>query len=325
MRRSSSLLWILFFAICMGVGFLHGVLPQGISRDYIIRPTKVRILTTDELLFPRELRTLIEDELHVKLEVTLTRDWNTLLAKTVASPSEDLILLPSYWATTLRQQNLLSNLITKDNELAQRVAPDFLDRAMSKNVFDFLPVYWIKTGFIIPGNQSFEAFLTNKKNTTIFLLADEDLILRHMQIWRDQDLSGLVMQKKILTLPLDQILKTDRAGAMETALNELNPDLHTEDQLSALLIWGAVIPVNSDKKDLAQEILNIMTTPLLQEKVLVQTPFNSTLTQVSDKALPVQRRASYIRDLQLKGTLLIDQKDVDAKSKLRTDFGLTTL
>lgn len=311
--------------ICTGVGFLHGVLPHGISRDYIIRPTKVRILTTDELLFPRELRTLIEDELHVKLEVTLTRDWNTLLAKTIATPSEDLVFLPSYWAVTLRQQNLLSNLTAKDSELSQRVAPDFLDKAVTKNVFDFLPIYWIKTGMMIPKNQSFENFLKDKKNTTLFLLADEDLILRHLQVWRDQDLSGLVAQKKILTLQLDQILKTDRDGVMETALNELNPDLQTDNQLSALLIWGAVIPANSDKKDLAQEILNILTTPLLQEKVLVQTPFNSTLTQVSDKALPVQRRATYIRDLQLKDTLLIDQKDINAKSRIRSDFGLTTL
>ncbi len=320
--RRSNFLWLLFFVICIGVGFLHGFLPQGISRDYIIRPTKVRILTTDELLLPKELRTLIEDELHVKLEVTLTRDWNVLLAKTVATPSEDIIFLPSYWATTLRQQNLLSNLaLNKENELFQRVAPDFIDASTAaKKTFDFLPFYWIKTGFLISKNQTFKEFLKNKNESTLFLLADEDLILKHLQIWTEQGLGAMVAQKKILTLQLDQILKTDRSGAMEIPLNELNPNLDTSEQLSALIVWGAVIPMNSDKKDLAQEILNVLTTPLLQEKVLVQTPFNSTLSQVSDKALPAQRRASYIRDLQLKDTLLIDKKDIDAKSKLKSDF-----
>ncbi|MDG0816622.1 hypothetical protein [Bdellovibrio svalbardensis] len=306
------------------MGFLHGFLPQGISRDYIIRPTKVRILTTDELLFPKELRTLIEDELHVKLEVTLTRDWNVLLAKTVATPSEDIIFLPSYWATTLRQQNLLSNMaLNKESELQQRVAPDFIDTSVAtKKTFDFLPFYWIKTGILSSKHKSFTEFLKDKTESTLFLLADEDLILKHFQIWNEQGLGSLVAQKKILTLQLDQILKTNRKGVMEVPLNEINPDLEISNQLSALIVWGAVIPMNSDKKDLAQEILNVLTTPLLQEKVLVQTPFNSTLTQVSDQALPVQRRASYIRDLQLKDTLLIDKKDVDAKSKLKNEFNL---
>lgn len=322
--RRSSFFWILLFIICVGVGFLHGFLPQGISRDYLIRPTKVRILTTDELLFPKELRTLIENELHVKLEVTLTRDWNVLLAKMVATPSEDIIFLPSYWAMTLRQQNLLSNLaLNKDSELLQRVAPDFIDAsAAAKKTFDFLPFYWIKTGFLIPKSQSFEKFLQNKSENTLFLLADEDLILKHLQIWKDQGLGTMVGQKKILTLQLEQMLKTDRQGVMEVPMNEVHPDLEIANQLSALIVWGAVVPMNSDKKDLAQEILNVLTTPLLQEKVLVQTPFNSTLTQVSDKALPVQRRASYIRDLQLKNTLLIDKKDIDAKSKLKNEFNL---
>ncbi|QDK37792.1 hypothetical protein DOE51_09440 [Bdellovibrio sp. NC01] len=322
MRRSS--LWILLFILCTGVGFLHGFLPQGISRDYIIRPTKVRILTTDELLFPKELRTLIEDELHVKLEVILTRDWNTLLANTVSTPSEDIVFLPSYWATTLRQQNLLSNLSIHDVELQQRVAPDFLDKSSnSARTFDFLPFYWIKTGFKTTNDQSFEAFLRNKKDSTLFLLADEDLILKHFQAWDEQGLTPMVQQKKILTLQLEELLKTDRVGTIELPVNEAHTDLQAEDQLSALLVWGAVVPSNSDKKDLAVEILNLLTTPLLQEKVLVQTPFNSTFTQVSDKALPVQRRASYIRDLQLKDTLLIDQKDVDAKLKLKTKYGVT--
>lgn len=321
--RRSSLSWILFFLICMGVGFLHGILPQGISRDYILRPTKVRILTTDELLIPKELRSLIEDELHVKLEVTLTRDWNTLLAKTVATPSEDLIFLPSYWAATLRQQNLLSNLSAKDTELAQRVSADFLESDPVKKTFDFLPIYWIKTGFLIPNSSSFESFLKDKNKDTVFLLADEDLILKHFQVWRQQGLSSSLSKKKILTLSLDQLAKTDRDGAIETSLNELHPELQTSNQLSALLIWGAVIPTNSDKKDLALEILNVLTTPLLQEKVLIQTPFSSVFTQVSDKALPTQRRASSIRDLQLKDTLLIDHKEIDARSQLKSEFGFT--
>ena len=318
----------------MGVGFLHGFLPQGISNAPLIRPTKIRVLTTDELLFPKEMQTLLEDELRVKFEVMLTRDWNTLLAKTVASPSVDLLFLPSYWAATLRQQDLLANL-TKDAELMQRVAPDFLESASSAignssagdnspaaKTLDFLPIYWIKTGFLTTKKQSFEEFLKDKNKNILFLLADEDLILRHLQIWKGQGLSAAISSKKILTLPLEQISKSDRDGVVETSLNELHPELQTSRQVSALLMWGAAIPNNSRKKEKTLEVLNLLTTPLIQEKFLMAGPFNSTLMQVSDQTLPKQRRATYIRELQLKDTSIIDKKDIDAKSKLKSEFGI---
>ncbi|HWU42192.1 MAG TPA: hypothetical protein VN132_02100, partial [Bdellovibrio sp.] len=96
----------------------------------------------------------------------------------------------------------------------------------------------------------------------------------------------------------------------------------TSRQVSALLMWGAAIPNNSRKKEKTLEVLNLLTTPLIQEKFLMAGPFNSTLMQVSDQTLPKQRRATYIRELQLKDTSIIDKKDIDAKSKLKSEFGI---
>ncbi len=110
----------------MGVGFLHGVLPQGLSKSYIISPQRVQVLTTDEALFPEDLRYQLEQELNVRFSVTITRDWDTILANAVADSSADLIFLPSYWANTLQKQNLLSNVTGSKNILLQRVASDFV-------------------------------------------------------------------------------------------------------------------------------------------------------------------------------------------------------
>ncbi|WP_413293938.1 hypothetical protein ACLSU7_02300 [Bdellovibrio sp. HCB185ZH] len=305
----------------MGVGFLHGYLPQGISRDYVIRPTKVRILVTDESLFPKSIQEELENDLRIKFEVTVTRDWNSIQAKVIASPSQDILLLPSYWAHTMNRQNLL--FVTSENSLSLKIAPDFLDPVITNRSLYFYPLYWMKTGFKTTGNASFEDFLKDKKATTLFLLNDEDLLLNHFQIWQDKGWLALVQQKKILTLPLDRLVLNDKLeGASELPLNESNPDLTVQDDLSALLVWGAAIPAASDKKELAIEILTALTANSIQEQNLMKTPFNSTLQELTTPTLPPQRRATHIRELKLKGTILIGTKNLEAPKKLRDEFNL---
>ena len=305
----------------MGVGFLHGYLPQGISRDYILRPTKVRVLVTDESLFPKSIQEELENDLRIKFEVTVTRDWNSIQAKVIASPAQDILLLPSYWANTLKQQNLLH--ISAENSLSQRIAPDFLAPVITNRSLYFYPLYWMKTGFKTATNGTFEEFLKDKKATTLFLLNDEDLLLSHFQIWQDKGLLTLVQQKKILTLPLDRLVANDqREGASELPLNESNPDLTIQDDLSALLVWGAAIPEASDKKELSIEILTAMTANSIQEQNLMKTPFNSTLHELTTPSLPPQRRATHIRELKLKGTILMSTKNLEATKKLRDEFNL---
>nr|BFD62983.1 hypothetical protein BdHM001_16640 [Bdellovibrio sp. HM001] len=305
----------------MGVGFLHGVLPQGISRSYFVSPIKVQVLTTDEILFPESLRQELEEELHVRFSVTVTRDWESMLANVVASPSADLIFLPSYWANTLAHQSLLANTAGNRGELLQRVASDFV-KSKKPEDFYFLPFYWIKTGIDTPLDETFLDFLKNKKESFLFLLADEDLLLKHFQVWKEQGLWDQVSQKRILTLQLDQLSKTSDEGAVETPLNrEFKESSHP--YLSALLIWGAAIPVNSTQKEVALEILETLTSTEHQEKSLLKTPFNSTFSNVTATEIPLHRRADFIRDLQLKDTLILESKDQEAPLKLKNDFNFT--
>ncbi|MGE9744370.1 hypothetical protein [Bdellovibrio bacteriovorus] len=302
----------------MGVGFLHGVLPQGISRSYFSTPRKISVLTTDEVLFPMNLRQELEEELHVRFSVTVTRDWESMLANVVASPSADLIFLPSYWANTLAHQNLLANVAGIQGELLRRVSTDFV-KSRNPETFTFLPIYWMKTGIDTPLDESFLDYLKNKKETFLFLLADEDLLLKHFQTWKEQGLLEQINSKRILTLQLDQLSKTSDEGAVETPLNR---DFRggTHPFLSALLIWGAAIPANSTQKELALEILEVLTNVEHQEKGLLGTPFNSTFSTVTGKEIPLHRRADFIRDLELKDTLILETKDQEAPLKLKNDF-----
>lgn len=318
----NRLLWILFFLICMGVGFLHGILPRSISKQNLITPTKIEILVTDEIFLPEQTRHQIEQEFNVKLSFTVTRNWDSITAQLVASPGVDLIFLPSYWANTLAQQGLLSDISGPRKSLQKKVASDFINSS-SQTEFSFLPFYWIKTEVRTPNNESFVEFLKNKKEQVIFLLADEDLLLKHFQTWKEQKLWDLVSQKKILTLQLDQLHgETLPKEALEAPLEKEN-QTNTHPLLSALLTWGAAIPATSANKTLALDILDALTATETQENSLLQTPFNTTFSAVASDKIPLHRRASFIRDIQLKDVLIIENKDQTAKIKLKDEFNFT--
>lgn len=303
----------------MGVGFLHGVLPEGLSRSYIQTPTQIQVLTTDEILFPVEIRKKIESELHVRFAVTVTRDWDSILAHVVASPGADILFLPSFWAETLASQHLLTDI----SNLKSQVASDFIEDSPQGD-FYFLPFYWMKTSILGPQNESFDDFLQNKKATVLFLLADEDLILKHFRIWQEQGLLGSLAQKKILTLQLDQILTEDpRLGAVEgPLLQEGSKTSSSRSMLNALLVWGASIPRSSVRKAKALEVLDLLSSVEIQESGLLKTPFNSALATVTGDDIPLQRRAEAVRNLQLKDTILLEKKNKDAKTQLRNEFNI---
>lgn len=320
--------WILFFLICLGIGFLHGTLPRGISKRSLITPTKIEILVTDEIFLPEQIRQTIEQEFNVKLSFTVTRDWNAISAQMVTSPGVDLIFLPSYWANTLAQQGLLSDISGARKNLQRKVAADFVKTANlpntwsdSKTEFYFLPFFWIKTKIQTLHNQSFNDFLKNKNEPLLFLLADEDLLLKHFQIWKEQNLWDLVSQKKILTLQLDQFNReTPKEGAIEVSVESETQLANSPPLLSALLIWGAAVPANSPHKTLALDILDALSAASVQEKTLLNTPFNTAFSAVTSDLIPLHRRANFIRDIQLKDTIILESKERDAKIKLKDEF-----
>ena len=163
----------------------------------------------------------------------------------------------------------------------------------------------------------------NKKENILFLLADEDLLLKHLQTWKAQGILDSVSQKKILTLQLDQLLQEDtRLGAVEGPLLQELPGSASRPGLSALLIWGAAIPESSMKKNSALEVLELLTSVETQSSSLLKTPFNTALATITADEIPLQRRADAVRNLKLNDTIILESKNKDAKTQLRNDFNL---
>lgn len=323
---NKTILWSVFFLICFVVGLFHGSRPTGVSSTELLFPPKtIQVLVTDEILFPEGIRHELEQKLSVRFNVTVTRDWNSYLVKLVESSSADLIITPSFWSNTLQKQNLLADIEDLSPELIKEVSPDFL-KGTSKAV-RFFPLYWMKTIFIFPEKVSFTDFVKNKNLPTLYLLADEDLVLAHLKKWEQQGILESILQKKILVHPLEQThanMMTD--GAQESALH-LMPETPTDDvpYTSALMVWGASIPQNSANKKTALKVLKYIASVEFQNKWIEESPFSSCLSSLADKKIPLNRKAEWVRDLKLNETILIEDKDGDAVKKLRETYKLNVL
>ena len=323
--KKNSILWVLFFIICFGVGLFHGTRPKGLSSEIIFPPTSISVIVTDEVLLPQEIRRMMEEKLAVRFNVIVTRDWEALLVKLVESPSVDLIVTPSYWSHTLQKQNLLSNFEDLQLDILRQVSPDFLKSSHPETTF--FPLYWMKSVLSLPPGVTFKAFAKNKNLPLLYLLADEDLILAHLKYWKEQGLLEDLLQKKILVHPLEQVLASPKEeGVQETALHLLTePPAEDSSYMSALLVWGASIPQNSMKKKTTLRVLNYLASAELQEKWIEESPFSSCLTTLADKKIPLNRKAEWIRDLKLNETIIIEDKDIEALKKLREDYKINIL
>lgn len=307
----------------MGLGYLQGSRPQSFERSNFIAPAKIRILTTEEELIPQELRKKIEKEKNVLLEVIVNKTWQDWLANIIADPSADLLILPSYWAHGLYQQNLLDYFPREASEILSRVSPDFAKPHLDGRL-SFYPVYWMKTTFTSPLEQSFAAFSKDSKQEALYLWSDPDLLLAHFRIWRSQKYWDLIKKKKILILPFTDLQKISQGSSavVETALHENMKSL-TGSELSSLLVWGISIPKNANRKSLSLEMVEALTRRPYQEELIFQSPFSSALKDVGDKTLPISKKAAYIRDLNLKDTIILDSKDVEAEKHLIEEFDFT--
>lgn len=316
--------WVILFLFFLGLGYLQGYRPQNFEKSNFIAPTKIRVLTTEEVLFPKELRAEIEKEKNVQFEVIVSRQWQDWLAHLISNSAADLLILPSYWAQSLHHQNLLASIHEENLGILNRLAPDF-SKTNVDGSFTFYPLYWMKTGFDSKRpNWDFTQFLKEKSVDSLYIWSDPDVILAHFRAWKAQGLWPLLKEKKILTMDWEDLhRKSLDDDPQESPLNETMKNPLQGQQLSALLIWGFALPKNALNKELSLSVIEALTRTARQEQVLLNLPFSTTLTEVGDKVFPQSRRASFVRDLNLTQTLIIDSKNVEAEKKLIEEFDFT--
>jgi hypothetical protein len=302
------------------VGFLHGVLPQGISKSYLFRPTKVRILVTDPILLPDSIREAIETDLRIKIEVLVSKDWDESQAKLVSSPSPDLVIAPSYWAKTLQHQNLLRSPRNQES-LTPLFASDFVITDDDKRIYYF-PLYWMLTELQSQKDQdSFEDFAKDKKRSPLSLMKDEDLILKHFETWKNLKKLELIQQKEILTKSLEDLMKkTPRQGNGLFEAQVGTGKSLTDQPQKTLLSWGAFIPKYAAKVDLSKAIIKDLANEDFQLRYINHTPFRSALNSLSPDKVPFDKSPVSLRNIELKNVQMLEEKNIEAKRVLAQDY-----
>lgn len=303
--------WVFFFIICMLLGYFHGSNPD-FSKSAIIAPKKVGIFSTHEKFFPKEVRELLEKKFNVIFVYKVETNWDQLLATLISKESADIILAPSYWLNSLYKQNLLYNIPSTAPQLFQPVSSDFINKSTASKG-NYIPLFWLKTGFQTPPNQDFKTFLNNQTQSDLFLLNEEDLLAAHITQWKSANLLPLVKSKKILLEDVATLSNFESSGLREIAISENSA---TEDPLlqSALLIYGAAINQDTPNKELLIEILKEYSKNEYQLQILKETRFNTCLENLENSTeLAEQKKASFIRKLRLNNTIILDQKNIEAQ------------
>ncbi|MNT55733.1 hypothetical protein D3C72_1929900 [compost metagenome] len=67
-------------------------------------------------------------------------------------------------------------------------------------------------------------------------------------------------------------------------------------------------------------MIKSLSETALQEKLIPTMIFSSALKDVGEKTLPLNKRAAFVRHLNLNETLILEAKDIEAKRKLRDVF-----
>lgn len=325
MKRSKEyFFWVILFLFFLGLGYLQGFQPQSFEKSNFIAPTKIRVLTTEEILFPKSLRAEIEKEKNVQFEVIVSRQWQDWLAHLISNDSADLLILPSYWAQSLNQQNLLAPFNSESLEMLERISPNF-QKNNPDGTLTFFPIYWMKTGFDSQrAGWNFPDYLKDKKVDSLYIWSDPDLILAHFRTWKELGYWPLLKEKKILTMDWEDLShKNLDEDPQEWPLNETLKNPVEQTASSALIVWGFALPKNASNKVLSLSVVEAITRTNRQEQTLLSLPFSTTLAQVGEKTFPQSRRASYIRDLNLNQTIMIDSKNIEAEKKLIEEFDFT--
>lgn len=314
---AKRIFWFVFFFFCMLLGYLHGSNPD-ISKSAIIAPKRIGIFSTHEQFFPKEVRTELEKKFNVIFVFKVETDWDILIADVVSKETADLIFAPSYWLNSLTKQNLLFDIHGSAPELLNQVSSDFINKNPESNGL-FIPLFWMKTGFHKPSDADFKTLLGNKENTDLFLLNEEDLLAAHIINWQNSNITSLVKSKQILLEDTAGISSLENSGFRETKISQ---NQNNEDPLlkSALLMYGLSMNENAPNKKLLLELIKEYSKPEIQIKIMQKTRFNTCLSNLEDdSSLEASKKASYIRQLRLSNTVILDQKNIAAK-KIVNDF-----
>lgn len=317
-------LWAFFIAICFWAGYLKGYLPISLQPK-IFNKDPVRILNAMPFALPPSFVNTLSEELGQRVVVHNVRNWEDLQVKMVVRAGDHVLLAPIHWAPDLERQGLIVGLSLLQAKIEKYISADFLSEHGKSPLA--MPLYWTLTQFVVSDKNetnSLDQALNGKEYSQLRLYPDADLILRHLQDWNHnisatllKNLTPLDLQRLTGTIPKDEIWEVPRLlhiqGAKTLASNGSE----------ALLSYGAMIPKNSVNRRISYHVLEKILDPLVQERLLQQWPFGSTLKPTEGLKVQKDQNSAEVRDLNLRDLILLDHRNLEGLHDLYEKYNLT--
>lgn len=301
--KTEAALWLLFFLIVAGFGFLQGWKPEINLSQLFGRPEKIEILSSSPVFFPEKILRELEKETGTEIRILPFQNWEEARLKIIADPGADLLFLPAHWVQALRQENLLRSSTRFQNLATEILSSDF-HLNPSSQAQDFLPLYWSRLSFVAK-NQ-------NPKNLGI--LDDADVFMDIIESLKLKKQDSAFLKMKFQFFDLDQWSKPQEPSLDAAFVSHLWAEKHPQWQALAqwpelLGIWGFALPKNSRLSGKMEKVIHAYASAVVQAEILEQLPLASTLSVMDERAGPLGQKALYLRDLGLLRMNLIRQHD----------------
>lgn len=142
LRLREVLLWGLLLAALFAAGWVRGASPDfQWKKIFPSASGPLIILAHDRTWLPEEVLQKIAKETKQEIQVEVVPEFADFEARVIPLDSPPLLWVPASWAQALGNQGLLGDLGYQEEDLQNKISPDFVSSEATTECF--LPFLWI--------------------------------------------------------------------------------------------------------------------------------------------------------------------------------------
>jgi hypothetical protein len=286
-------LWILFLLGCFGAGYAKGFFPSDSWPSLWGGPPEVEILVQNEALLPEEVKIALQKKLKIQIKALVVEDREAFNIRTITSPGYHLAIIPYHWIVPAALANQLSNFNPLSDLIAKKISNDFID--LNQNRIYGIPIYWVSTHLVKTSEQPPKKWFLIKDWDFIFdkmtrLKLDQPTITP-FSFWHPPDFSNVGPA----VLEVSHLAEGDTKASASANSKYVKYD----NDIRSLYMWSLATPRHSPSRKISLHLAEELLDPELQSLIVSKIPVGTTLNELADSPLPRQKKASFIREIDL--------------------------
>ncbi len=139
-RKKEYAFWAVFLFFIFGVGWIRGYRPEIDWESVLGKEKPLLILVPQNSWLTAESVRFLSEKIKRDLRLEPIDDFEEFEARLVPLDSPSLVWLPASWAEAFEEQDLLADFDRLNEEIREKVSPDFVSIETVKP--HFLPLLW---------------------------------------------------------------------------------------------------------------------------------------------------------------------------------------